>query len=244
VALLADGEITSHGLVPWSSNYTFLVTVRGAGGEALAIYKPCRGERPLWDFPSGTLCQREVATYLLSRHLGWPDIPPVVLREGPYGLGSVQLFVEVEQEEHYFTLRDRPEYAQAFRRIALFDDLVNNADRKGGHVLKGIRGRDPDWFYRGQVWAIDHGLTFHSEHKLRTVIWEYAGRPIPADCLAELQGLRDALEPEEAPLPEALSHLISAAEIEALKRRLVTRIRMGTFLQPRRNWRNLPYPLI
>jgi len=234
-SLLASGEIVLHGLVPWSSNYTFLVTVRGAASEALAVYKPCRGERPLWDFPAGTLCRREVATYQVGRQLGWPDIPPVVLREGPYGPGSVQLFVEADQEEHYFTLRDHPEYAQAFRRFALFDDIVNNADRKGGHILRGIRG---------QVWGIDHGLAFHAEHKLRTVIWEYAGQPIPPDCLVDLQGLRDALEPEHAPLPEALSQLISTAEIEALKRRLGIRIRQGTFAQPRRNWRNVPYPLI
>jgi len=235
VTLLAEGEVVVHGLVPWGSNYTFLVTVRGGGSEALAVYKPSRGERPLWDFPAGTLCRREVATYLLSRHLGWPDIPPVVLREGPYGLGSVQLFVTVEQEEHYFTLRDRPEYRRAFQRLALFDDVVNNADRKGGHILKGTEGR---------IWAIDHGLTFHAEHKLRTVIWEYAGEPIPSDCLVDLEHLRDVLESEGSPLCAALSQLISTAEVEALKRRLAVRIRQGTFPLPRRNWRNVPYPLI
>lgn len=233
--LLLEGEIVSHGLVPWGSNYTFLVTVRGVGGEVLAIYKPSRGERPLWDFPVGTLCRREVAAYLLSRYLGWPDIPPVVLREGPYGPGSVQLFVSSDAEEHYFTLRDRPEYRRAFQRIALFDALVNNADRKGGHVLKGLEG---------QIWAIDHGLTFHVEHKLRTVIWEYAGQPLPQDCLANLRALQEALESSESPLRVALSQLINAEEIDALRRRLEVRLRQGIFPHPRRDWRNVPYPLI
>jgi uncharacterized repeat protein (TIGR03843 family) len=232
--VLARGEIALHGLVPWSSNFTFIVSVRDADDELLAIYKPSRGERPLWDFPPGTLCRREVAAYLVSRRLGWPDIPPVVLRNGPHGTGSVQLFVAADQEEHYLTLRNRPEYEDAFRRIALFDDLVNNADRKSGHVLKGSRGR---------LWAIDHGLTFHVEPKLRTVIWEYAGQRLCADWLGELHALQGALEGRGA-LYTALAALISAQEVDAFRRRLAQRAKAGVFPLPRRNWRNVPYPVV
>lgn len=232
--LLAHGEMTLQGLVPWSSNYTFLVVVRAHNLQALAIYKPSRGERPLWDFPSQSLCRREVATYILSQHLGWPEIPPVVLRKGTHGLGSVQLFVEADLEAHYFTMRDKPEYEEAFRRIALFDYAVNNADRKGGHVLQGAAGK---------VWAIDHGLTFHTEYKLRTVIWDYAGQDIPAGWLDDLRSLRDMIE-GASPLHQALSRLISAAEIAALKQRLNDLLRHKTFPRPRKSWRNVPYPLI
>ena len=136
----ADGEMEVEGLVPWSSNYTCLVTVEDADLKAMAIYKPCYGERPLLDFDEGTLCRREVAAYLLSQLLGWPDIPPVILRDGPHGPGSVQLFIDADLEEHYFTLRGQPEHDRAFRRVALFDYVANNADRKGGHVLRGTDG--------------------------------------------------------------------------------------------------------
>ena len=233
--LLANGQIGLEGRVPWSSNYTFLVTVRQGEREALAIYKPVRGEQPLWDFPSRTLCRREVAAYHLSRALGWPAIPPVVLRKGPYGLGSVQLYVEADLEEHYFTLRGRPEHDEALRRIALYDVLANNADRKGGHVLKGVAG---------QIWAIDHGLTFHAEYKLRTVIWEYAGQPIPDAWLRELASLREALSSAESPLGAALSPYVAPEEFAALRQRLEGLLRSGIFSLPRENWRNVPYPLV
>jgi uncharacterized repeat protein (TIGR03843 family) len=235
VALLAKGKIALEGLVPWSSNYTFLAKVRDDEFQALAVYKPSRGERPLWDFPARSLCRREVATYLLSQYLGWPDIPPVVLRKGPHGVGSVQLFVENDLEAHYFTMREQPEYEQAFRHIALFDYVVNNADRKGGHVLKGTQER---------VWAIDHGLTFHVDYKLRTVIWEYAGERVPEAWLAELQALRAQLDPDDASLPQSLAQLIDAAEIAALRQRLNDLIAKGTFPEPRPEWRNVPYPLV
>jgi uncharacterized repeat protein (TIGR03843 family) len=235
VDLLAHGNTEIHGLVPWSSNYTFLVTVRDEDLKALAIYKPCRGERPLWDFSAGSLCRREVAAYLLSRSLGWPEIPPVVLRDGVHGPGSVQLFVEADPEAHYFTMRGRSEYDDALRLVALFDCVVNNADRKGGHLLKGAEG---------QVWAIDHGLTFHSEYKLRTVIWEYAGQPIAGRELDDLGGLRDDLETDDAPLCRALLHLIDGTEIEALRRRLDHLLRARTFPLPLRSRRSVPYPLI
>lgn len=233
--LLAHGEIELQGQFPWSSNYTFLVALGDAASRLLAVYKPAEGERPLWDFDAGSLCRREVAAYLLSQALGWPDIPPVVLRDGPFGLGSMQLFVEADYEQHYFTLRDRPELPPALQRIALFDYVANNADRKGGHVLLGTGGR---------IWAIDHGLAFHTDYKLRSVIWEHAGQPAPLDCLADLAALRDALADDETPLLQALLQLISLPELTALRARLSLLIRRGVFPLPRRDWRNTPYPLV
>ncbi len=233
--LLATGRIELQGRVPWSSNYTFLVAVRQDESEALAIYKPVRGEQPLWDFPSRTLCRREVAAYLLSVELGWPDIPPVVLRKGPYGLGSVQLYVEADLQEHFFTLRERPEYDEPLRRIALYDVLANNADRKGGHVLKDTANR---------LWAIDHGLTFHVEYKLRTVIWEYAGQPIPPAWLDTLRALRKALATSSSPLSLTLARYIAPEEVTALRSRLDGLLREGIYPLPRKGWRNVPYPLV
>lgn len=233
--LLRDGEITVQGQFPWSSNYTFLVSVRGHGLEAMAVYKPCRGERPLWDFDSGTLCRREVAAYVVSRALGWPDIPPVVLRQGPHGLGSVQLFVDADVDEHYFTLRERPDCHDAFRRVAVFDYLVNNADRKGGHLLIGDDGH---------VWAIDHGLTFHEQFKLRTVIWDYAGQLLPADMVRDLRALNRLLADQDSSPARALRELLSPAELAALRRRLDALLRDEVYPNPRPSWRNVPYPLV
>jgi hypothetical protein len=233
--LLRGGEILVQGQFPWSSNYTFLVSIKGNGHEVMAVYKPCRGERPLWDFDSGTLCRREVATYAVSRVLGWPDIPPVVLREGPQGLGSVQLFVEADYDEHYFTLRERLSCGDAFRRVSVFDYLVNNADRKGGHLLAGNDGR---------IWAIDHGLTFHVESKLRTVIWDYAGQPLAGDIVRDLHRLRRLLDNADSALLRELRDLISPTEIAALRRRLDALLRDEVYPNPRPSWRNVPYPLV
>jgi uncharacterized repeat protein (TIGR03843 family) len=233
--LLATGKIVLEGRVPWSSNYTFLVTLRRGEEQALAIYKPSRGERPLWDFPSQTLCRREVAAYRLSRALGWPAIPPVVLRRGPYGPGSLQTYIEADLQEHYFTVRDAPQYDEPLRCMALFDEMVNNADRKAGHVLKASDG---------QLWAIDHGLTFHEEHKLRTVIWDYAGQAIPATLLADLCCLQEALLSDETALCQELLSLITPQELAALRARLSALICGGVHPLPRDDWRNVPYPLV
>jgi uncharacterized repeat protein (TIGR03843 family) len=232
--LLLHGNLTLQGLVPWSSNYTFLVLVEDAEMQALAVYKPERGEQRLWDFPAGTLCRREVAAYLLSRVLGWPAIPPVLLREGPEGLGSVQFFVHTDWEEHFFTLREDPANATALRQIAVFDYVANNADRKGGHVIKGQDER---------LWAIDHGLTFHVDYKLRTVIWDYAGEPIPTTWVEDLRRVHDALD-EGSPVVEALLELIEPEELTALRRRISVVLRRGVYPRPRRDWRNVPYPLV
>lgn len=231
ITLLAQGEMEVLGLLPWSSNYTSLTIVRDASLQCLAVYKPQRGERPLWDFPQGTLCLREVAAYLVSQVLGWSFIPPTVLRDGPHGLGSVQLFIDAEPEAHYFTFRD--EHVLELQQIALFDCLTNNADRKGGHCL---RGKD------GHVWAVDNALTFHADHKLRTVIWDFAGQPIPEDLLQDLMAFGDRLAQWD-PLVELLSRLLAAEEMKALKRRLDTLLKKAIFPEPGPG-RHVPWPPI
>jgi len=233
--LLRFGDIEVEGLVPWGSNFTFIASVGDSALQATAIYKPSRGERPLWDFRQGSLCRREVAAFVVSQHLGWPAIPPVVVREGPLGPGSLQLFVEIDPDEHYFTMRRRPEYEGVLQRIALFDYAVNNADRKGGHILMGTGG---------QVWAIDHGLTFHLEPKLRTVIWEYAGAPVPRDLIDELRALYCELALADGPLAQALLRLLDDPQVAALRQRLGHLLQSGVFPLPRKSWRNVPYPPI
>ena len=180
--LLRDGEVEVLGRMPWSSNRTFLASVSLGDDRTQVIYKPEAGERPLWDFPSG-LWRREVATFELARGLGWPVVPPTVeRREAPLGLGSVQYFVPSDYEEHYFTLRDEPQHRRSLEQLCVLDLIANNTDRKGGHVLLGHDGR---------IWGIDHGLNFHSEFKLRTVIWDFAGEPIPATVLDDVCAFLD-----------------------------------------------------
>lgn len=209
-ALLTDGTITPvAGARMWGSNYSILVLVSDANLQVSAIYKPQRGERPLWDFPNGTLCYREVATYEISQGIGWHLVPPTVLREGPHGLGSLQLFVEHTPKINYFNLDDR--FVSQLQKFALFDYLVNNTDRKGGHVLL-----DP----RGRLWGIDHGLTLHRTPKLRTVIWEFSQQPIAENLLQDIQQFCSQLEVTDTPLHQKLARLISEMEIAALKRRI------------------------
>ena len=206
---LARGELEILGLLPRSSNYTFLVRATGEDGDqALGVYKPQRGEMPLWDFPEGTLCRREVAAYVVARALGWPNVPPTILRDGPEGLGSVQTFVTFDPEEHYFTLQER--FVEDFRAVAAFDLVVNNADRKGGHCLLGEDGR---------IWLIDHGVCFSAEPKLRTVIWEYMDEPIPPSLLAGIERLGIALD-EGGPERDELGALLNEEELVALRRRI------------------------
>ena len=178
--VLADGTIEVVGRVAWSSNAALLVTVAMNDAEILAVYKPQRGERPLWDFPDGSLCRRETAAFVVSDALGWGIVPSTVLREGPYGIGAVQRFVEHDPDEHYFTLLE--ENIEQFTRFAAFDIVVNNADRKGGHCLRELA--------TDHIYGIDHGLTFHAGPKLRTVIWDFAAEPVPADLLADLASVR------------------------------------------------------
>jgi uncharacterized repeat protein (TIGR03843 family) len=229
--LLAKGDLDVQGMLPWSSNYTLLATVRCDGLQGLAVYKPRRGERPLWDFPRGTLCQREVAAYVLSAALGWSLVPPTVLRDGPYGIGSVQLFIDADQEAHLFTMQKEGGFDQAIERLAVFDVLANNADRKSGHCLKGNDGR---------LWAIDHGICFHEEPKLRTVLWDYAGRPLQPDTLADLRELREQFEAKDA-LFEMLESLLDRDEMRALRRRLDRLVASGKHPDPGPG-RNVPWP--
>ncbi len=232
--LLSQGDLDLVGQILDSSNAIFLARVRDNENEmsALAIYKPQRGERPLWDFAPGTLCLREVAAHLVSRTLGWPHIPPTVLRDGPYGLGALQLYIDADPQAHYFTLCDkrRPDLLP----VALFDVLTNNADRKGGHLLLDSGDR---------IWAIDNALTFHAEPKLRTVIWDFAGQPIPAPYLADLQAVEEALSGQGA-LRQALRDLLTEEEIDALEARRAALATSATFPTPDPSRRQIPWPII
>jgi len=202
--VLTSGTVDVRGRMPWSSNATFLVHACGADGEVLAVYKPERGERPLWDFPPG-LWRREIAAHRLSEALGWGVVPPTVARpDAPFGPGSLQLFIPFDPEVHYFTLFDDEANHDALRRLAVFDLLANSADRKGGHVLRGDDGH---------IWAVDNGLTFHEESKLRTVIWEFGGEAMPSDLRAPVEALLDA------GMPDDLTCWLDADEQEALRRR-------------------------
>jgi hypothetical protein len=196
------------GLLHGASNYTFLGRLGPHETSGLrVVYKPARGESPLWDFDAGTLYKREVAAYELSKTLGWPRIPPtVVRRDAPHGVGAVQLFIEADRR-HFLGTNNAP--AETWLRVALFDVITNNADRKSGHCLF-----DKD----DNVWVIDHGLTFHTEQKLRTVIWDFAGRELPQDLCGDVE--RTLIELERGSLARTLQGLLSVAEIRVLKRRL------------------------
>lgn len=231
LTLLATGDLDVQGMLPWSSNYTLLATVRNDGLEGLAVYKPRRGERPLWDFPRGTLCQREVAAYLISESMGWGLVPPTILRDGPYGVGSVQLFIDADQEAHLLTMQEEGGYESEIERLSVFDVLTNNADRKSGHCLKGSDGR---------MWAIDHGICFHAEPKLRTVLWDFAGQPLRPDILADLSALHTRLRGHD-PVLEMLDSLLAADEVRALRRRLDRLIDTGKHPEPGLG-RSVPWP--
>lgn len=207
--LLGDlPEIKLLGILSGASNYTFLARLGPHPPAGLhAVYKPARGESPLWDFEAGTLYRREVAAYELSKVLGWPGIPPTVVRsEAPHGVGALQLFIQADGR-HF--LGEQTRHRHAWIRVALFDVITNNADRKSGHCLFDAGGR---------VWVIDHGLTFHTDHKLRTVIWDFAGEPLPADLCDDID--RALVEVERGALARRLEELISPAETRLLKRRL------------------------
>ena len=230
---LLNGKMDLQGLMPWSSNYTFLANLSTKDDQTLlGIYKPGEGERPLWDFPDRSLSKREFTSYLISQVLGWPNIPATVLRNGPHGFGSLQLFVEADYEAHYFNLRDMPAFIEDFRRMALFDFIANNADRKGGHCLKG---KD------GTIWAIDHGLTFHTDLKLRTVIWDFCDQPVADALMADLDHLYTLMDGVE--LCALLADFLTPREIEALKKRVSTLVSTRHYPTARLG-RNVPYPPI
>ncbi len=232
---LRVGTLQIIGLMPWSSNYTFLGQIGPEADRIVVIYKPVRGEQPLWDFPRGTLARRETAAYLVSRALRWNLVPPTVLRRGPHGLGSVQLFAEADQNAHFFTFQHDPAYRHVLQALALFDIVCNNADRKAGHCLSLGPGR---------IVAIDQGLCFHVEPKLRTVIWDFAGQKLPADLAADLRRLQQTLDDGDAPLLADLAELLSRAEIAGIRRRLTALLQENRFPDPPENRRPYPWPLV
>jgi len=228
VDLLCAGEIEVLGRMPWSSNATFLVEVRQGVLHAPAVYKPQRGEQPLWDFPPG-LWRREVAAHVLSEQLGFGLVPPTVARvDAPLGVGSLQAFVPARFEQHYFTMRDRPELAAALRRLCAFDLVANSADRKGGHCLL-----DQD----DRIWAIDNGLCFHEDLKLRTVIWDFAGEEIPAEVAEALAALL------AAGVGDRLRELLTGPEAVGIIDRAAALLSTGRFPHDPTGRRH-PWPLV
>jgi uncharacterized repeat protein (TIGR03843 family) len=217
-----------EGRLPWSSNATFVVSLCHDGATSRAVYKPGQGERDLWDFPDG-LYRREVAAYVLSDGLGWGVVPETVVRDdGPFGRGSYQRFVEADFAQHYFTLVEDERHHDTLRAIAVFDLLANNTDRKSGHCIVDGGGR---------VWAIDHGLCFHEDPKLRTVIWDFAGERIADALLADVERLSRSL-------PVGLNELLDGGERAALSRRAAAVVRSGRFPDPDPSRRPYPWPLV
>jgi len=230
IALLERGDIEVLGLLPRASNFTFLARVRDGNEQTLAVYKPRSGEAPLWDFEEGTLAAREVAAFVVAEALGWPWVPPTVLRDGPHGPGSVQRFVAFDQDQHYLTMQsERPD---EFRRIALFDLVANNADRKSGHCLLAEDGR---------IFVVDHGVCFHEQPKLRTVIWDFVGEPIPEDLRTDLRALERNLAAD--PFRGRLERLLASAEIDAMARRVTGLVKSGRFPEPGPG-RPYPWPVV
>ena len=254
--LLARGELTVRGRIREASNAALYCTVSYDGEDAACIYKPIAGERPLWDFPDGTLAQREVAAYEVSQATGWGLVPPTVLRDGPYGEGMCQLWVEVAPEAELLALVDGEEpepgwkaigFAEVgegrtallvhadderLRRLAVLDAVINNADRKGGHLLPTDEGR---------LYGIDHGVTFNAENKLRTLLWGWAGEALTEEAVDVLEGLRKGLA-EGGPLAARLEPLITGAEIDATRARVGALHASGTHPEPSGQWPAIPWP--
>ena len=219
------GNYEIKGQFTFGSNYTFLVTVEHEGREYPAVYKPLRGEQPLWDFPENTLAGREVAAYLVSEYLGFHVVPFTTLRQdGPFGAGSLQQYIDYDPEYHYFSFSE--EDRLLLKPVVLFDLLCNNADRKGSHVFFE---KDSHHLY-----AIDHGICFHEENKLRTVLWDFSGQAIPADLLAPLAGIRTLLP--------SLEPYLSPRELSAFFARADSILKRGTFPRQPRDRRAMPWP--
>ncbi|MER5993485.1 SCO1664 family protein [Streptomyces viridosporus] len=254
--LLAEGELTVRGRIREASNAALYCTVTHGGREAACVYKPVAGERPLWDFPDGTLAGREVAAYEVSEATGWGLVPPTVLRDGPYGEGMCQLWVETVPGAELLALVDGEEPGpgwraiglaevgegrtallvhaddERLRRLAVLDAVINNADRKGGHLLPAAGDR---------LYGIDHGVTFNVEDKLRTLLWGWAGEPLTEEALDVLKGLRKALADGGA-LAARLGALITPAEIDATRARVESLIATGTHPEPGGQWPAIPWP--
>jgi uncharacterized repeat protein (TIGR03843 family) len=237
IKILQQGEITLKGEFLWGSNYTFLVDVELGGETLLAVYKPTRGERRLWDFPAASLARREVAAYLVSEALEWNFVPITAYRDNaPLGPGSLQHFVEHDPDYHYFNFS--PEDLQRLLPVAIFDLLINNADRKGSHIL-----RDPG----GHLWLIDHGLSFHVQDKLRTVIWDFVGETIPDDICENLKQFHkqlSGLQADSSELVTCLLPCINSAEVRALAQRAEQLVNAGHLPAPDLKHRFYPWPQI
>ncbi|MGW3291770.1 SCO1664 family protein [Streptomyces sp. NPDC001002] len=254
--LLTRGELTVRGQIREASNAVLYCSVSHEGQEATCVYKPVRGERPLWDFPDGTLAQREVAAYEVSEATGWGLVPLTVLRDGPFGEGMCQLWIEGEAGSELLGLVDTEEPApgwkaigfaevgegetallvhaddERLRRLAVLDAVINNADRKGGHLLPAAGGR---------LYGIDHGVTFNTENKLRTLLWGWAGEPLTAEAVDVLKGLQEALGASGA-LAERLTALITPAELDATRARVDDLLTSGKHPAPSGEWPAIPWP--
>jgi uncharacterized repeat protein (TIGR03843 family) len=232
--LLRVATVTDSGLIPSASNYVFVLALEDAeAGTGHAVYKPARGEQPLWDFPLD-IYRREVASYLVSEAIGWRLVPPTIIREDglPHGIGSLQAFIPTDHNCTFFDLRDA--HADDMRRMAIFDWLTNNADRKGGHVLQGSDEH---------IWGIDNALSFHIEEKLRTVIWDYAGDPVPEPLLADVETFVHGFH-ADTPLWKTLSEYLEAEELRQIRVRGHEILRDRVFPQPPETRRPYPWPLI
>jgi uncharacterized repeat protein (TIGR03843 family) len=226
LTVLAEGDVELRGRMPWSSNATFLTEVTCGDRSLRAVYKPGRGERPLWDFPGG-LYRREAAAWVLSDLLGWWVVPETIVRDGPLGEGSFQRFVDADFSQHYFTLFEDEAHHPALRRMCVFDLLANNTDRKSGHCLLDAEGA---------IWGIDNGLCFHVDPKIRTVIWEFGGEAIPADLLAGVEALLPRLDP--------LDGLLEPDELAALRARGERLLHVRRFPLADPSGRCYPWPMV
>ena len=226
--LLATGEIDVQGRMIDASNATLYCAISGNGLEAACVYKPVAGERPLWDFPDGTLAAREVAAFAVSAATGWDLVPPTVLRDGPYGPGMVQLWIDTDENVDLGELArsDHPDLA----RMAVLDAVINNADRKGGHLLPTEQGH---------VFGIDHGVCFSVDDKLRTLLWQWRGDPLPDAARETLEELRADLDNA---LGAALRTLLDRREVRATTRRVDRLLREGTYPLPSGDWPAVPWP--
>jgi hypothetical protein len=226
--VLTEGDLAIEGRLVDASNTTMYASATRGPVALTCVYKPIAGERPLWDFPDGTLAGREVAAYLVSEATGWDVVPPTVMREGPLGPGACQLWIDIDPDADVLALlnSDHP----GLRRLAVFDAVVNNADRKGGHLLPTPGGH---------IYGVDHGVCFASEDKLRTVLWQWRGTPLPADVLDTLGALRVELAGD---LGAQLRDLLTTREVTATRRRVDRLLRDGCFPQPGAGWPAVPWP--
>lgn len=228
---LQKGSMDLQGQFLSGSNYTFLGDLVYGDLKFQVVYKPVRGEQPLWDFPHGSLARREVAAYLISEFLGWGLVPPTIFRkDGPLGPGSLQQYVEHDPNDHYFNFEEKDR--QRLRPVVVFDLILNNADRKGGHILRDAQDN---------LWLIDHGLCFHAEEKLRTVVWDFSGEEIPQELMVSVSQLIDALK-EGQELYTGLLQYLRPGEISAMHNRARRLCETGRFPSPPASRRSYPWP--